>query len=84
MERKPRKRRESNLNQYVLLAREKIAQHMTEFLELQAQGKTKDAARIKNIISAYESRIGKQFTTVDLQNKAATREHQLFTVLSVC
>ena len=38
LERKPRKRRENDLVQYVNVSRAKIAEHTVEFVELQAKG----------------------------------------------
>ena len=73
LERKPRRRRDNDLVQYVNISRAKIAEHTVEFVELQARGDFKQAARIKNIISAYESRIGKECTMTDLENRVSIR-----------
>ena len=72
--RKPRRRRDGNLRNYVQQARSKIARHMTEFIEMQAQGDIKSASRVKNIIAAYESRIGKQYTLVKMEKSVSVRE----------
>ena len=72
--RKPRRRRDANLRNYVQQARSKIARHMTEFIEMQASGDIKSASRVKNIIAAYESRIGKQYTLVKMEKSVSVRE----------
>ena len=74
LERKRRRGRDNDLKKYVIESKDKIAVHMKEIAELEAAGDHEGAKRIKNIISAYESRIGKQLTAASFEQKVGVRD----------
>ena len=56
---------------------------MTQIVEMQAQGDIKQVNKLKNIISAYESRVGKQAKQAIIENQVTIREQQLTAVMQV-
>ena len=50
---------------------------------MEARGDTKNALRKKNIIAAYESKLGKQITLAYYERASGIREQQLITVMNV-
>ena len=56
---------------------------MKEITDLEAAGDIEGAKRIRNIISAYESRIGKQLTAANFEHSVSVRDSQLKTVMQV-
>ena len=84
IERKRRRgRAESDWPTYVEQTRARITSLQTELITVHATGDIKNVQRIKNMISAYESRLGKRAKFEEFQDQLKVREQQLSTVLGI-
>ena len=63
--------------------REKIEQLEAQLVELVKKNDVKNIQRTKNMISAYESRLGKRAKFEDCQAQIASKESELSKVFSI-
>lgn len=62
---------------------DKIVRHTHEHNELVMKGDTKNALKKKNIIAAYESKVGKHITLAYYESSANIRQNQLSSIFKV-